>query len=193
MKRINANGYGFVLVPVSTFEQFRQTQKIRAKKMLTYFAKNKVMGDAFLQNGCMLPIAHINYAQYAVYITVGQSEIPAGWKTVREWRTFNICADADDSLWVVSLVDLEPWNSAVYEGQLFCQQKNVCDFYNKPLERYHAIRYDVPCGKYEAAVIGLQKEDAADQYGFLFVLTPVEEFVINADASETAFNEIFSS
>ena len=193
MKLINANGYGFVIVPVSTFEQFRKEQKIKAKKMLTYFAKNNVMGDAFLQNGCMLPIAHINYGEYAIFIDAQQSNIPQDWKIIKEWKSFNLCVDDDNSIWVVSLDNLEAWDVAGYQGKEFCQQENIFDINDNLLERYNAIRYNVPKGKYEATVIGLKKEGTEDAYGFSIVLTPTITFIQNADASETAFNDIFQT
>lgn len=191
MKLITAYGYGLVIIPINTFEQFRKEKKIRAKKMLSYFAKNNSIGDAFLHNGCLLPIGCINHWQYAVFIEIQNHCIPQGWRAVKEWKSFNLCADEDNSLWAISLEDLETWNMTDYQGKEYCQQEGVFDKYDNPLERYHAIRFNVPKGKYEAAVIGLKKENAENQYGFSIILTPVDSFTENANATDTKFNELF--
>ena len=52
--------YGIVILSNSKFVELRKQYKIKARKMLSYFAKHNNIGNKFTQEGCVIPIHGIN-------------------------------------------------------------------------------------------------------------------------------------
>ena len=69
LNSIYAFGYGLFIYSPSTFNEWMQEKKCRAKKMLSYFDKHKDMFLEMITKGIALPIYQIPTYQYSIYIT----------------------------------------------------------------------------------------------------------------------------
>lgn len=191
--------YGLAFISVQEFESYKKEKKIRAKKMLSYFEKNNMVGDEFLQKGLFLPIGHINLGDYYVNIWVGEVHIPMEYEIKCEWSDFNLCVGSDNMVWAIGLGELENWNHNNYENKEYRFEENVFRFdpitkTDIPVDSYCGIRFTVPCGNYKAKVIGVKnKNDTVNsegQYGYCLHLTPIEELTLAIDSTEIDFHRL---
>lgn len=68
LNSIYSFGYGLFIYSPSTFNEWMQEKKCRAKKMLSYLDKHKDMFFEMIAKGIALPIYQIPTYQYPIFI-----------------------------------------------------------------------------------------------------------------------------
>lgn len=192
--------YGLAIVSLREMEAYRKERKIRAKKMLTYFAKSIEVGKEVLQKGLVLPIGQINLGNYYIGFGVDSENFPNEYEKKCEWSEFNLCIGEDNAVWAVSLGELDNFSLSLYENNLYRRCENVFTFdpvtnTSIPADDYCGIKFEIPKGSYKVKIVGLKRKDSVKftdgEYGFHFLLTPVEALCECADVTEIPFAEIF--
>ncbi len=195
-KKISALGYGFALLSPNLFERLRKENKIRSKKMLSFFDTNNSFFYEFISKGAFLPLPRIPYDRYELFFDF--SEFPSslqGWEIEDTWDNFNLIIE-EDNLWVLNFEELEKWN---YKN--LNQKQSIegvyYDFEDNEYMDYRGIKYMLPSGNYNVKIFGLKKinfiSDELENYGFLFNLTPIEFPRESPDISEINFNTMFNT
>lgn len=195
-KKINAMPYGFALISLQLFEELRSQQKIKTKKMLSYFDKNNDVFYNFISQGSFLPLNHLVNDRYSLYFSVDSSvkDISDEWLNLISWDSFYLSIDTSNSLWAIEFAEIESWTQKKYidtdsiNGVYY-------DINDNAHEDYKAIKYEIPKGQYNVRIIGLRKkelsEDDRENYGFHFILTSTNSVKEISDPTETNFHTLF--
>lgn len=195
-KKINAMPYGFALVSVNTFENCRKQEKIRTKKMLSFFDKNHNQFYKFILEGAFLPIHHLINDRYTLFFSVNGevlSDVDENWNKVEIWKKFPLYIDSSNSIWAIEFEEMESWNHDIYKDADSITGVYY-DLNDNPHIDYKAIKYTISEGFYSVDIIGLKKkiiEGRRENYGFLFILTQIEKITMLSDSSEINFHALF--
>ena len=187
--------YGIVILSNSKFVELRKHYKIKARKMLSYFAKHNDIGNKFTQEGCVIPIHGINNYQFTLYYgNELTNEVLEEWDLVYFQGPFNLSIGSDNCFWVAQLNELEEWNDLKLKDVEYTFRE-VYNYKNELEKEKTAIRITYPEGKYESRIIGLKRkhDEIIDyrinrNYGFFIELSPVSEFGESIDPTIVDFN-----
>ena len=171
-KDLSVSDYGICLFSVEILQEFLKREKVRSKKLLQKFQKDKKLYIATQKEGAWLPIVQIDSVHYIIKLDGYDEPFHDEWEQKLEYDGFNI--EIKDSLWVSSIGKFNEFNADTFCGDEISYQ--TLD--GKTL--YSAFKYDVPSGKYLVSVKGYTRkqplERPAPNYGFAFSLVKVEEF-----------------
>lgn len=192
--KITAWIYGLVIISNSVFTKLRTDKKIRAKKMLSYFAKHNDVGMEFVKEGAVVPIGQINGYDYTVF--VGKKDANPNdkeWNVVKLLGKFNLSIGDDDSFWVAQLNELELWENGKLSGK-DCLTEQVHYGMDELREVFRAVRIEKERGLYSISIYGLKKKFPVEgelgeqsNYGFYLELEKVEALTETADPTTTDF------
>ena len=187
--------YGIVILSNSKFVELRKQYKIKARKMLSYFAKHNDIGNKFTQEECVIPIHGINNYQFTIYYGKElTNEILEEWDSMYSQGPFNLSIGSDNCFWVAQLNELEEWNDLKLKDVEY-RFREVYNYKNELEKEKTAIRITYPEGKYEIRIIGLKRkhDEIIDSrinrnYGFFIELSSVSEFAESIDPTIVDFN-----
>lgn len=196
-KKISSAGYGIALISPTIFEQCRKKNKIRTKKMLSYFDSNNEIFYDFISDGAIVPIHHLIYDRYSLFFetTENNNLDLSKWEIICDWEFFNLTIDNSNSLWLLSFEELENWNIKKLAGEESIDSVYY-DINDNPHIEYKAIKFTFPfSGQYCLSISGLKKKllskNNRENYGFLFKFKGKEKDIDYLDPSEINFHKLF--
>jgi hypothetical protein len=188
-KEIGTYNYGLCLFSLDHMTAFLKEKKIRSKKVLALFQKNKDVYLESIKNGVWMPVPSINSGKYVICVEGYDTPFGEEWTQILSYDGFNI--DVKNGLWISDIGTLLEFDKMEYEGEGREETSpygTVSYYSNK--EQWHkdlnghvtysGFWYDVPEGKYLLTVTGFARKEATDDkktnYGFQFKLTKVDGF-----------------
>ncbi len=139
-KNLSVSGYGICLFSVGVLQDFLKKEKIRTKKLLNKFQKDKTLYLATQKEGVWVPVVQINSEHYMIKLDGYDEPFHDEWEQKLEYGGFNI--EIRDSLWISSIGKFHEFDA---EG--FCGDEVSYRTYDG-VTSYSAFKYDVPSGKY---------------------------------------------
>lgn len=191
-KLLTASEYGICLFSFDVLQDFLKKQKIRSKKLLNLFQKNKELYLETQKEGIWVPIVQINHYKYVIRVEGYDEPFDDEWEQKIVYEGFNL--EIKDGLWISGIGSLLAFQPEEYCGEEgFYNNKtpygNVPHYFSKNDRHYQTLdghmnytdfKYNVPDGKYLLSVKGYvckqRLESSADQCGFFFALTEVNAF-----------------
>lgn len=171
-KILDVSSYGICLFSLEVLQEFLKKEKVRSKKLLVNFQKNRDRYLALQKEGVWIPFVQIDSVKYVIKLDGYDSPFNDEWEQKMGYDGFNI--KIKDSLWITSIGRFYTFDSNEYSGIDISYQ--TLD--NKTL--YAGFKYDIPSGKYLLFIKGYARKQLLEypnpNYGFLFSLTKVNEF-----------------
>lgn len=171
-KDLSVSDYGICLFSVEILQEFLKKEKIRSKKILNKFQKDKKLYLATQKEGVWLPIVQIDSVHYVIKLDGYDEPFNDEWEQKLEYDGFNI--EIKNSLWISSIGKFHE-----FDANGFCGDEISYQTYGG-VTLYSAFKYDVPTGKYLLSIKGYTRKQPLDSpspnYGFAFSLVKVEEF-----------------
>lgn len=162
--------YGLHLYSVENLISFKKTQKIKAKKMLTYFQKNQEKYLKSIHSGVWLPIPSIPSINYNIKFTHLREAYSDDWEKVYEKNGFFVKVGESNNLWIEDIGVLDDdWTPDNYS-----ENDNLSYKMLDGQIRYNSHRVQLSCGPYMVSVEGYCKGNSTPDYGFLFKFQRVE-------------------
>lgn len=172
-KQLEVSDYGIYLLSVNKLTSFLKSEKIKSKKLLTYFQKNHSSYLKSIQMGVWLPILPIDSIEYIVRLN---EEFDSNWIKVNQADGFNLEVGEDNSIWVGSFSNLHNWDTKKYSNDKEFNSYRTLD----GELCFGSHRFDVLEGKYLVNIKGYKRKEELEypkaNYGFLFELEKISEF-----------------
>ncbi|CAM3510334.1 MULTISPECIES: hypothetical protein [Zobellia] len=172
-KQLEVSDYGLYLSSPDRMNSFLKSEKIKSKKLLSFFQKNHDKYLKSIEEGAWLPILPIDSIEYIVQVNKALSE---DWIEIYKIEGFNIEVGNDNSLWIGSLSNLHNWNPKDYPKDKDFNSYETLD----GQKCYGSHRFDIPKGKYliniKAYKHKKQLEYPQANFGFSFELESVNQF-----------------
>lgn len=188
-KVVGTYNYGFCVFSIDTMTEFLKAKKIRSKKVLNLFQKNKDLFLESVKDGIWMPIPSINSGKYVIKAEGYDDSFGDEWTEVLSYDGFNI--DVKNGLWISDIGSLLAFDKTEYEGEgrEVTSKYGTVDYFsnkeiwNKDLDgniSYSGYWYNVPEGKYLLTLTGFARKEIVDNkaanYGFQFKLEKVDSF-----------------
>ncbi|TGE29458.1 hypothetical protein [Hymenobacter metallicola] len=170
-KIVRVTGYGFFCLSVEAFSNFLKEHKIKAKKLNTYFDKNRDILEESIKQGILLPLSTIVSTRYVVEagIAAKLSVFDSDWQEVLTLDNCNLTVGNDAAIWIGSLDGLDDWNSAEYE-----QGDSISYQTMDGVTLFRSFKFNVKPGMYKVVVRGFKRKAPQDHpaanFGFSFEL-----------------------
>ena len=180
-KILDAAGYGICLFSLEVLQDFLKERKIRSKKLLDKYQKEKDLYLVSQKEGTWMPIVQINALEYVVKLEGYDAPFDeAEWEQKFAYAGFNL--EIKDTLCIADigrLLTYEEEEFREYEGtyQVMCGYPSVL------CTKFQYFKYDVPSGKYLLSVKGYAKKTPQGKWydpgncGFYFSLKKTDAFV----------------
>ena len=94
-KKLTITDYGMYLLSFDSLKSYLKSNKIRSKKILENFQKNKSQYIKSIEEGVWLPIVPINSIKYIIKV---HESFNSEWLEIREEKGFNLDIGNDNSL-----------------------------------------------------------------------------------------------
>ena len=186
---LSARDYGIVVFSPDLFNEYVKINKWKAKKLITFFNKDK---DKFLQiikDGILVPFYLIPSYEYNIFLKVNKvdKEMPKGYKNIYQYNNFYIEIGKNNKLCIASFAFLEN-NVDLIRQNITEKSETIPSGPNEIMEQYNfAFGFELDAGKYNFNLIGLEKEDIGEResknFGYLL------EFMKNENAKNDNFNK----
>lgn len=187
-KTLSISNYGISLFSLGVLQDFLKQEKIRSKKLLTKFQKDKELYVTTQKEGIFLPLVQIDGGKYIIRLDGHDAPFDEEWELKLEYGGFHL--EVRDSLCISDIGELNFYNPdelSQYEVSYQTMDGITC---------YTSFQYDVPSGKYLVTVKGYARKGASGhsstednpQYGFQFFLAPTDAFEGFKDPRE---NELY--
>ncbi|WP_158978794.1 hypothetical protein [Cellulophaga sp. L1A9] len=180
-RQLEVSDYGLYLSSTDKINSFLKEEKIRSKKILSFFQNNHNKYLKSIGQGAWLPILPIDSVEYTIEIN---KTLNKDWIEVHRIEGFNLEVGEDNSLWVGSLSNLHNWESKDYTSD---KDFNSYETLDGEL-CYGSLRFDITKGKYLVDVIGYKRKEELEypnaNFGFSFILKEVEELFGYKDPRE---------
>lgn len=175
-KVLSISNYGISLFSLEVLQDFLKQEKIRSKKLLDKFQKDKKLYLTTQKEGIWLPLVQIDGGEYIIRIDGQDAPFDEEWELKLEYDGFNM--EIKDSLCISDIGRLNFFD-ADEMSQYECSYQTL-----DGITGYTSFKYDVPSGKYLVSVKGYARKGATGhsskkdnpQYGFLFSLVKVDAF-----------------
>lgn len=171
-KILGISSYGICLFSLEILQNFLKKEKVRSKKVLENFQKNKDRYLAAQKEGVLVPFTQIDSIEYLIKLDGYDSPFNDEWEQKIEYGGFNI--EIKDSLWITSIGRFYTFNSNEYSGNDISYQTLDGETV------YSGFRYDLDSGKYLLSIKGYARRQPLEypnpNYGFSFSLVKVDEF-----------------
>lgn len=188
-RTIDTSEYGLCIYSMDMFTSFLKREKIKSKKLLALFQKDKKTFLKLQEEGIWIPFPEIDGVTYVIKIKNLNEEFDDQWEKVLEYDGFNL--EVKDGIWISDTGSFLKFDEALYR----CEgQESIGNFgmvhYDSNKERWYTtingtkvysdVWCDIPAGKYLLTVRGYAKKDIVDRkavnYGYQFELTEIEGF-----------------
>lgn len=168
---------------------FFKEKRVRTKKLLEKFQKNKDFYLDAQKEGIWIPFAGINSIDYVIKLEGSDVPFDDAWEERMEYDGFNI--EIKDSLWISDIGSFYTFQEEEYSGKegTYKMPYGIMRFYSGTDNSYQTLdgnrlysgfKYEVPSGKYLLSVKGYARKQALERpnsnFGFLFSLVRVEAF-----------------
>ena len=181
---LSTYSYGICLFSMEVLQDFLKKEKIRSKKLLHKFQKDKKLYLAMQKEGIWFPISKINSGQHLIKLEGYDNTFNDEWEQKFEIEGFNL--KIEGGLWISDIGSFYTFNEAEFCGEAISFKTGDGDI------QYSDFKYDVPAGKYLLSVKGfLRKEKKGfpnPNSGFLFSLVKVDEFSGFKNPREDIYN-----
>ena len=188
-RTIDTSEYGLCIYSMDMFTSFLKREKIKSKKLLALFQKDKKTFLKMQEEGIWIPFPEIDGVTYAIKIKNLNEEFDDQWEKVLEYDGFNL--EVKDGIWISDTGSFLKFDEALYrcEGQESTGNFGMVH-YDSNKERWYTtingakvysdVWCDIPAGKYLLTVRGYAKKDIVDRkavnYGYQLELTEIEGF-----------------
>lgn len=188
-KILSTGSYGICVFSLEVLQDFLKKKRVRTKKLLEKFQKNKDFYLDAQKEGIWIPFAGINSIDYVIKLEGNDVPFDDAWEQRMEYDGFNI--EIKDSLWISDIGSFYTFQEEEYSGKegTYKTPYGIMHFYSatdnsyQTLDgnrRYSDFKYEVPSGKYLLSVKGYARKQALERpnsnFGFLFSLVRVEAF-----------------
>lgn len=188
-KILSTSSYGICLFSMDVLQAFLKKEKIRSKKLLALFQKNKKKYLDAQKEGVWIPIPEINSIEYLIKLDGYDEPFDDKWERKLEYDGFNL--EIKDGLWISSIGSFLNFNAKEYDGdgETYKTPYGVVHYFSRSERWYQTLdgrtlysdfKYDVPPGKYLLSIKGYARKQLLEfpnsNYGFLFSLVKVDEF-----------------
>ena len=181
---LSTYSYGICLFSMEVLQDFLKKEKIRSKKLLHKFQKDKKLYLAMQKEGIWFPISKINSGQHLIKLEGYDNTFNDEWEQKFEIEGFNL--KIEGGLWISDIGSFYTFNEGEFCGEAISFKTGDGDI------QYSDFLYDVPAGKYLLSVKGfLRKEKKRfpnPNSGFLFSLVKVDEFSGFKNPREDIYN-----
>lgn len=184
--------YGLAIISNSEFVKIKTMKRIRAKKMITYFASHNDIGNYFVQQGAVIPVHNIHNYDYTIFCGNQNNNIPKEWNIIKKIGKFNLTIGEDNCFWVSQLNELEEWDNNKFNGiESLTEQVYI----EGNLESvYRAVKINVAKGYYIVNIYGIKRnnpflDEIGEQknYGFFLELKQVNHLKEADDPTKANF------
>jgi len=195
-----ADGYGIMIFSPDVFNEYLKTKKCRAKKLISYFDKNKEFFYQTIKDGKILPMYQLASFEYELFLSVNEPkiELPEDYIKVYEYKGFYIEIGKENKL-CFSSFDFMEYHADLIKQNVTEKSDMIPSGAEGILENYNsALGFDIKQGKYSLTIIGLKRkallERESKNFGYLFHLTSNEDVVndnfVKADNDTCTFDII---
>lgn len=171
-KILTTSSYGICLFSMEVLQEFLKKEKVRTKKLLAFFQKDKKRYLDSQKEGVWVPIAQIDSIDYVIKLEGYDESFNNEWEQKFDYEGFNI--EIKDGLWISDIGSFYTFNISEYCGNEVSYQ--TLDGKRK----YSDLKYEIPFGKYLLSIKGYARKQPLEypnpNYGFLFSLEKVDEF-----------------
>lgn len=171
-KIVTTFNYGLCVISLENLQEFLKKEKIRSKKLLSFFQKKDKKFLSSQQSGVWMPIPQINAGKYIIKVKDIDEEFGEEFEEILKYEGFNIIST--NGIWIGDIELMQSFESDKYAGDSISYQ--TIDGYT----RYSGFKYDIPEGKYLITVKGYARKEIEDynavNFGFQFEFKRVEEF-----------------
>ena len=172
-KILSTYNYGICLFSVDVLQEYLKREKIRKKKLLDLFQKDRERFLDSQKNGIWIPIPQIKSGEYVIKIEGYDEKFDDNWEEKLEYDGFNI--EIKNGLWICDIGTLLTFNKKEYEDK---SEISYLDGDGAVL--YSDFKFQIPEGKYLVSVKGYVRKTLLKfpipNYGYLFGFTKVDEF-----------------
>ena len=183
-KIVTTFSYGLSVISLENLKEFLREEKIRSKKLLSFFQKKEKKYLLSQQNGVWMPIPQINAGKYIIKVKGIDMPFDDEFEEILEYEGFNI--NITNGIWIGDIGLMQPFEMDKYVGDSISYQ--TIDGYT----RYTGFKYDIPEGRYQISVKGYARKKIEDynaiNYGFQFEFVKVDEFVGYKNPREEQYN-----
>ncbi len=183
-KIVTTFSYGLCVVSLENLQEFLREEKIRTKKLLSFFQKKDKKYLLSQQRGVWMPIPQINAGKYIIRVKDIDMPFDDEFEEILEYEEFNI--KITNGIWIGDIELMQPFEVDKYTGDSISYQ--TIDGYT----RYSGFKYNIPEGKYLISVKGYAKKEIVDRkavnYGFQFEFKKVDEFDGYKNPREEQYN-----
>ena len=172
----SANGYGMSIISTELFTEYLKVKKCRAKKMLSYFDKNKELFFDSIKDGKFLPFYKIASFEYSIFVSIDEQnfEIPTEYNEVFRHKDFYLEVGKLNRICIASFDYLEYRLENIKEN-ITDKENIIPSGPEEILEKYYPARgFDIKQGIYEFDLIGLERKVKLDRqsknYAYAFVI-----------------------
>lgn len=181
---ISTYNHGICLFSINTLQEFLKKEKIRSKKVLNLFQKDKKRYLNSLEQGIWIPLVQIDSGEYVIKIEDFDESFGDEWEQRMEYEGFNL--DVSDGIWVSDIGSLN-----MFELSEFCGTERI--FEDGDGTMLHSdFKYDIPHGKYIIKIKGYIRKELLEfphsNYGYLFSFFKVNEFDGYKNPREEQYN-----
>jgi hypothetical protein len=184
LNEISPKGYGMFLYSPDILAEFLKAEKCRAKKLATYFNKNKNIFYKAIENGIAMPIYEISTYKYAIFVSINEAEktVPDGWAQVYEYEDFFIQVGNSNKLCWASFILFECSKESIDKRPTSVTQIVPHGYPSVMLPVHQAVDVDIPAGYYNYNLVAYKRIEPLDEskqenagknfaYGFHFKST----------------------
>ena len=191
----SADGYGMSIISTDLFTEYLKNKRCRAKKILSYFDKNKELFFDSIRAGRFLPFYKIPSFQYSIFLSIDEqaTELPVDYDVVFRYNNFYLEVGGLGKACIARLNYLE-YQFEDIKQNLVEKENIIPSGPEGVLEKYYPVKgFEIRQGIYEFDLIGLERKERIEResknYAYAFVFRKNEN--AKNDNLEKADNDNF--
>lgn len=168
LNEIEPYGYGMFLYSPDVLTDFLKARKCRAKKLLTYFDKNKNVFFESIKTGVALPFYQLSIYCYPIFVSVNEAceTMSQGWEQVYRYDDFLIQVGDSNQLCFAAF-DYFQYHKDLIDKHQISYSEAIPSGPDKILTTTHyAVGFDIPKGDYAFDLIGYKRSVLLDESKF---------------------------
>lgn len=188
-KILSTRSYGLCVFSLEVLQDFLKEKKVRSKRLLEKFQKDKELFLDAQKEGIWIPFSHINSVDYVIKLDAYEPSFNDEWEQKMEYCGFNI--EIKDGLWISDIGSFYTFNPNEYGGDegTYKTPYGIIHYFSGTENSYQTLdgnrlysgfKYNVPSGKYLLSVKGYARKQKLERpnpnYGFFFSLVKVDAF-----------------